>query len=521
MKEPKAGGAGKMTGQKRPKPEAVVTSLADSQSPEEFIPRSKAGRDAFVKNPENSKRPIILAIAASLIWAGASIYLVSIHEMDWAETGLTIQDITLMVTGFMTPFIAIWLITLIFMRSSPLRDQHAALVLGLEGLLDPVNIAERRIDQLIEKLQKQINDVNAASDAATEKLMALESQFIDQTEKLHNETAVTENRTVAIRETLARERQAIQTLNSEMEHRTTEIHKMVEDLSESLRTAASDARAQMRDSEVSLAQNTALLTEEAGLAKANLEALTLSLEDCSNRLGQAGRQSNDTLTRVQDINQQLETSREAFENQAAAINIATQTAESRIEQMNALMAEAAQAVEIAAASASAAADTANQSLGAQSEKLAAAAHEIEKSADELLAHSNRFESKVTAKGGEDFAKSSSFLIESLASQAIDIHRVLDTDIPDTVWQKYLKGDRSVFARRAVRLANSQTKNLIVRKFREDSEFRDHAQRFIREFEKLIAHAITADPSGPLSITLISSEMGKLYVLLAQSLNRLS
>src|SRR6185436_1997931 len=54
----------------------------------------------------------------------------------------------------------------------------------------------------------------------------------------------------------------------------------------------------------------------------------------------------------------------------------------------------------------------------------------------------------------DFARRVALISESLNSHAIDIVKVLSTEVTDTAWAAYLRGDRGIFTRRAVSLLDS-------------------------------------------------------------------
>ena len=122
---------------------------------------------------------------------------------------------------------------------------------------------------------------------------------------------------------------------------------------------------------------------------------------------------------------------------------------------------------------------------------------------------------------QDLSRAAAHLIESLNSAAIDIAKMLGTDVSDTEWQAYLKGDRSIFVRRAVKLADRSERAQISRLFDSDMEFREQVRRYIRDFEKLIGRTMAERDGQALSVTLLSSDLGKLYVMLAQSINRLT
>ena len=112
------------------------------------------------------------------------------------------------------------------------------------------------------------------------------------------------------------------------------------------------------------------------------------------------------------------------------------------------------------------------------------------------------------------------IIDALNSTAIDVSKILSNDAGDAAWAAYLKGDRGVFTRRAVRLLDSGEAREILRHYEEEPEFRDQVNRYIADFEAMLRRVL-ADPDGSaLGITLLSSDMGKLYVALAQAIERL-
>ena len=121
---------------------------------------------------------------------------------------------------------------------------------------------------------------------------------------------------------------------------------------------------------------------------------------------------------------------------------------------------------------------------------------------------------------DDIAKRSAALLDSLNGAAIDIAKLLAIDVPDTAWQAYLKGDKGIFARRTVRLIDGGTARAIARHYEHDPEFREQATRYIGEFETLIQRVLPDREGKALAVTLLSSDVGKLYVALAQAVERL-
>jgi hypothetical protein len=112
------------------------------------------------------------------------------------------------------------------------------------------------------------------------------------------------------------------------------------------------------------------------------------------------------------------------------------------------------------------------------------------------------------------------LIESLNSTAIDVTKILSNDVTDAAWQAYLKGDRGVFTRRAVRLLGSGEAREIQRHYDQEPEFREQVNRYISDFEAMLRRVLSDADGNTLAVTLLSSDMGKLYVALAQAIQHL-
>jgi hypothetical protein len=112
------------------------------------------------------------------------------------------------------------------------------------------------------------------------------------------------------------------------------------------------------------------------------------------------------------------------------------------------------------------------------------------------------------------------LIESLNSTAIDVTKLLSNDVTDPAWQAYLKGDRGVFTRRAVRLLTTGEAREIQRHYDQEPEFRTQVNRYIGDFEAMLRRILSDSDGNALAVTLLSSDMGKLYVALAQAIQHL-
>jgi len=196
-----------------------------------------------------------------------------------------------------------------------------------------------------------------------------------------------------------------------------------------------------------------------------------------------------------------------------ADRLGAESAEAIERAIHAAAAEASGKLEQAAAHASGASREATIQLRDQLAKV----NELVGNLEQRVAHARaRAEEQVD----NDFARRVALITESLNSNAIDIAKALSTEVSDTAWAAYLRGDRGIFTRRAVSLIDSNEAKAIQQIFERDQDFREHVSRYIHDFEAILRQVLSTRDGNALGVTLLSSDMGKLYVALAQSIERL-
>ncbi|TAD73906.1 MAG: ATPase [Sphingomonadales bacterium] len=132
---------------------------------------------------------------------------------------------------------------------------------------------------------------------------------------------------------------------------------------------------------------------------------------------------------------------------------------------------------------------------------------------------NRARELAEEQVNNDFTRRMALITDSLNSAAIDISGALSGEIADTAWDAYLKGDRGIFTRRAVRLIDNGTAKEIAALYSSDEGFKANVSRYVHDFEALLRQTLSTRHGHVLSVTMLGSDMGKLYVALAQSIQR--
>jgi hypothetical protein len=296
---------------------------------------------------------------------------------------------------------------------------------------------------------------------------------------------------------------------------------------EAIRAAADAAAAKVADAEASLARqqsalDTLIATLSSGLNQAEeqlrgLGAATEQADEAARRMTTGtGPELIEALIRVRETaNQAAERAREAISavipESAAALGEASKTAV-----VDAINSTVSEQMSVLTDLAQRAVNTARKA----SERLTRQMLTIGQTTAAIEARINETRKESEDRDSEVLSRRVALLIESLNSTAIDVTKILSNEVTDTSWAAYLKGDRGIFTRRAVRLLNSGEARAIAQHYEEEPEFRDQVNRYIHDFEAMLRRILADREGTPLGVALLSSDMGKLYVALAQAIERL-
>ena len=80
-------------------------------------------------------------------------------------------------------------------------------------------------------------------------------------------------------------------------------------------------------------------------------------------------------------------------------------------------------------------------------------------------------------------------------------------------------ETGVFVRKMLGFREKAKLNIVRDKYQQDSEFRDYVTRYINDFDSLLNHSAKLDQDSMLRTTFLSSDVGKVYMLLSRALGR--
>lgn len=349
-------------------------------------------------------------------------------------------------------------------------EQAVALIQRAETLLIALDSATREIDETVPAALTRLSDHAHTAETVLARLTPL-------AEAEREQVAAIEARLDGVSATLAAQQERIAAL-----------------------AAAGTAALAARQAE--------LTAMEKGLADVGQRMAAMTdgpLAAFASRLAAVEGDAGATLARTEEAIDRLV--RAASEQAAADIGAAIdRVAGAGVnERLAAMSAHADQAVAAAAA--------ASDRLMRQLITIADSSAALEQRAQEVSALSANVER-------ETLARQMALLGEALQSTAVDLTRILDHDVADQAWDAYLKGDRSIFARRAAKLLSYTEARDLRSRYESDESFKAQVNRYIHDFETMLRGVMDTRDGNALSVTLLSSDIGKLYVALAQAIERL-
>ena len=122
---------------------------------------------------------------------------------------------------------------------------------------------------------------------------------------------------------------------------------------------------------------------------------------------------------------------------------------------------------------------------------------------------------------DTFLKNASYILEKLEASAVDINRIFNPNVEEELWKKYYNGDTAAFVRHLTRTMSRSQIIAVKNEFEHNAEFRDVVMRYLTDFESLVNKAKDSEKSGLLLSVISGADVGKLYYILAKSLDRIN
>jgi hypothetical protein len=108
---------------------------------------------------------------------------------------------------------------------------------------------------------------------------------------------------------------------------------------------------------------------------------------------------------------------------------------------------------------------------------------------------------------------------ALGAISADIARAIDHDAAVELWARHHRGEKNLFTRRLYTMSGQQTFDEIRRKYQRESDFKTAVDRYVADFEKLLAEVTKSGKDRTASTAYLTSDTGKVYTMLAHASGR--
>jgi hypothetical protein len=277
-----------------------------------------------------------------------------------------------------------------------------------------------------------------------------------------------------------------------------------------------------------------------------LEALTLSIGESSAQMEkdlpdmvqtlehQLLAIENSMKARMEEISTSFASAVDSWENASISSTVQLVDAMSRARTMSAEATNAARdatagivtTVETALARAT---DGATSTVTDSLRLLQAQAEDIEKLMRQAEERNAAMRAILEDQVHQDFARTADQLIDRLNAYAVDITKLYSGDVTESELREYLKGDRNLFVRRfaknmtgfAARSDNRKIVAQIAERLAREPEFADITRRYLTAFEALLKLGSHRSEQDALTVSLLTSDLGKMYIALAKAAGRMN
>ncbi|MBO7257552.1 MAG: hypothetical protein J6V11_01270, partial [Alphaproteobacteria bacterium] len=127
--------------------------------------------------------------------------------------------------------------------------------------------------------------------------------------------------------------------------------------------------------------------------------------------------------------------------------------------------------------------------------------------------------KMKKKATDDFLREGKIILDRLQTFSVDMAKIFTPKAEEILWQRYNNGDKTAFMRHITKELNSTQVKKIKDLIKVDAEFKLAVSRYMAEFEGMTKAAKAEGENNLMMSILIGSDVGRLYMVLADILRK--
>ncbi len=119
----------------------------------------------------------------------------------------------------------------------------------------------------------------------------------------------------------------------------------------------------------------------------------------------------------------------------------------------------------------------------------------------------------------DLLQDATVILDRLQGFSVDMAHIFTPKSEDALWKKYYDGDKAAFMRHITKMISASQHKKIINLYDNNEDFRMAVTRYMAEFEGMTKKAQEGEESKLLMSVLIGSDVGRLYMVLADVLKK--
>lgn len=428
----------------------------------------------------------IIFIFVGLIWCFFIFNYLSVS--GWWANRANLSPMELMggLSGLFLPLVVLFLISAYFDRNEYLEKQGKNLRGYLEELIYPTEEGEVYTKELTKALREQIKEFRSVYDGVNK-------------------------HTDDVRNNLQR---WIEGLNKLVQTVDTQTVSVVQKLAEHVQRLAEITHQSNRQSQ----ETTKLLAGQADVLNEVSEKTHKVMSDFTKELNQEIHEIKNIVHAFENAHQQISQTMESSGKMAKVLNdSAIQTAHA-VDNFGSVK-EVIQQVGVVNKQMQQSEKDLNQKAMALKNVLSQIHGDMGVVAKGLQQHTLTLEKHLDLKAEQkrDFLREASEITAKLQQFSISLAQLFSPKNEEELWHQYYAGDKAVFMRYLAQNIKKAKSDKIRQLFKQDALFQSNVVNYMRTFEQMTHQATENASDNPLLAVLIGSEVGRLYMVLAEVL----
>ncbi|MDD3669482.1 MAG: hypothetical protein PHX68_04330 [Alphaproteobacteria bacterium] len=478
--------------------------------------------DSPQKKPWYFRKAILFSVFFSIGWLAFVVSYLSASRWWLARFDAAPAELVGNLGGLLLPMVVVWLMSAYFDRSEQLAEESRILQSYLNELVYPTEEGAVYTKTLTDALRAQIKEFRGVFADVTEQTENVRSElrgWISDLGKIINhvdaQTVASIREVAAHIQTLA---QATQAANEQ----TTDAAALFSEQAQILTRVSGQT-----------VQAMGQLTGQMGSRTEEFGNIAHAIENSGDRLDRALTQATQVSAAMQAGSAQIEKVISGYEATTKQQNtrvltnlekiltlfrshgaILEQEVEKTVHKLGVAGSEFIGKAKILAAvsdDAASKAFLASNAFEKSADKIQNAAEWMQK---ELPAATR---ASAPARISADVLKDASDILETLQKFSVRLSRLWTPKAEEVLWAKYYAGDKTAFMRHIARALSASQSRKIREFIKKNADFKDAVTRYMRAFEQMTAQAGAAGADNMLVGVLVGSDVGRLYMVLADLL----